>query len=271
MKQYRYHSGPGCGGCLIWAVLFILLFGGAPWLIQILGTLLVLGMSFVAFLGLAFLGFTYFVRHKVSTYERSQTETHNIFVTQLVNILVKIAQVDGQFTREEHTTIHEFFRQNLNYNYEQMLWVKELIKESEENSASLEELLAEFKELFAYEPRLILLDLVYRVVFAGQKYREPELELARRIAEYLQIKPYDHQSILAKYSRVFRQTVSTEENHYQVLGLEPGASAEEIKKAYRKLSMKYHPDKVGHLGEEFQKVAEEKMKEINVAYSSIKS
>ncbi len=45
---------------------------------------------------------------------------------------------------------------------------------------------------------------------------------------------------------------------------------ETIKKAYRTLSMKYHPDKVGHLGEEFRRVAEEKMKEINVAYEYFK-
>ena len=44
------------------------------------------------------------------------------------------------------------------------------------------------------------------------------------------------------------------------------ASAGVIKKSYRRLAMQYHPDKVGHLGEEFKKVAEEKMKEINVAY-----
>ena len=59
---------------------------------------------------------------------------------------------------------------------------------------------------------------------------------------------------------------SLEEQYYAVLGLEQGADFAEIKKAYRKLSMQYHPDKVGHLGDEFKKVAEEKMKEINVAY-----
>jgi DnaJ like chaperone protein len=55
-----------------------------------------------------------------------------------------------------------------------------------------------------------------------------------------------------------------------VLGLEPGADMETIKKSYRQLSMKYHPDKVSHLGEEFQEVAEEKMKEINAAYDFFK-
>ena len=45
---------------------------------------------------------------------------------------------------------------------------------------------------------------------------------------------------------------------------------ETIKKSYRQLSMKYHPDKVSHLGDEFKKVAEEKMKEINAAYDFFK-
>lgn len=57
-----------------------------------------------------------------------------------------------------------------------------------------------------------------------------------------------------------------EERYYAVLGLERGADFAAIKKSYRKLSMQYHPDKVGHLGDEFKNVAEEKMKEINVAY-----
>ena len=57
---------------------------------------------------------------------------------------------------------------------------------------------------------------------------------------------------------------------YEILGLSKSASQEEIKKAYRKLSMKYHPDKVGHLGDEFQKIAETKMKEINAAYDYFK-
>lgn len=47
-------------------------------------------------------------------------------------------------------------------------------------------------------------------------------------------------------------------------------SNEEIKKAYRKIAMENHPDKVGHLGEDIRKAAEEKFSRINVAYEKIK-
>ena len=45
---------------------------------------------------------------------------------------------------------------------------------------------------------------------------------------------------------------------------------EEVKKAYRKMAMKYHPDKVAHLGEDFRKTADEKFKKVNEAYEKIK-
>ena len=50
-------------------------------------------------------------------------------------------------------------------------------------------------------------------------------------------------------------------DYYAVLGLEKGASDDEIKKAFRKLAIKYHPDK-----NQGNKEAEEKFKDINEAY-----
>ncbi len=55
-----------------------------------------------------------------------------------------------------------------------------------------------------------------------------------------------------------------------ILGVGRDASPDEIKQAYRKLAGQYHPDKVGHLGEEFQKLAEERFKEIQEAYRVLK-
>lgn len=57
---------------------------------------------------------------------------------------------------------------------------------------------------------------------------------------------------------------------YEILGIPFGASQEQITSAYRQMAKQYHPDRVTHLGPEFQTLAEEKMKEINAAYQALK-
>jgi DnaJ-domain-containing protein 1 len=59
---------------------------------------------------------------------------------------------------------------------------------------------------------------------------------------------------------------STRTDPYAVLGLRPGATKDEIRAAYRNLIAKYHPDKVAHLGIEFQEIAKTKALELNRAY-----
>ncbi len=268
--EYRQHNQPGCGGCLLLLGLIILVTGGAPALLDFVGVLFYSGLAGLLLLFGLFWAFSYYVQRKVSTYEASQSESHKRFVVLLVNILVKIAQADGHFTKAELHTILNFFQYTLRYNQDQLYWVKQLIKEARDSQTSMAALLEEFRTSFAYEPRLILLELVYQIIYTKQPPLESELRQAREIAKVLEISPYDQRTIEAKYTYRQRQesasAATLEEQYYAVLGLEKGAGFDEIKKAYRKLSMQYHPDKVGHLGDEFRGVAEEKMKEINVAY-----
>ena len=58
-------------------------------------------------------------------------------------------------------------------------------------------------------------------------------------------------------------------NPYEVLGVSPNATDEEVKQAYRKLVKKYHPDQ--YKGTDYEATANEKLKEINEAYDMIKS
>jgi DnaJ like chaperone protein len=224
----------------------------------------------------AFFGFSWYIQKRVATYEASQTETHNRFVFLLVNILVNIAKSDGHFTKSELQTMLNFFQHSLHYNQDQMYWAKQLIKEARDNEQNLEELLTEFRSTFDYEPRLILLELVYQIIYTKKPVIDNELELAKKIGIFLEINEYQRNTIGAKYRSGYQGTSAgsggavSEQHYYAVLGVDKNADFTVIKKAYRKLSMQYHPDKVAHLGDEFKGVAEGKMKEINAAYDYFK-
>ncbi len=66
------------------------------------------------------------------------------------------------------------------------------------------------------------------------------------------------------------ESVETLDPH-TVLGVDRNASLDEVKRAYKQLALKYHPDKVQHLGEEFQKLAEDRFKDIQDAYMALTS
>ena len=98
---------------------------------------------------------------------------------------------------------------------------------------------------------------------ADNEVNNDEVILLKRIAELLGLSEEDFLSLKAMF-------VKDKNSFFKILDLEPSASDEEVKKAYRKMAMKFHPDKVHHLGPDFQKDAQEKFKKINTAYEEIK-
>jgi DnaJ like chaperone protein len=91
-----------------------------------------------------------------------------------------------------------------------------------------------------------------------------EIDILTRIASYLGISKKDFMSIKAMF--VIQNTDSV----YQILEISKSATDEEVKKAYRRMAVKYHPDKVSHLGPEHQNAAKEKFQKLTEAYDRIK-
>jgi hypothetical protein len=105
----------------------------------------------------------------------------------------------------------------------------------------------------------------YHFIYRPAKMRQRYKEAYRREGEDTQ---------QARYRENRRQEAQTEQGSskpdpYEVLGVQRGASIDEIKAAYRELAAKYHPDKVNHLGDEFKVMAEKKFKEIQEAYQKL--
>jgi DnaJ like chaperone protein len=114
-----------------------------------------------------------------------------------------------------------------------------------------------------YSSRLQVLHFLFGIANADGEISKSEVEVITRIANYLGISTKEFDSIRSMF-------IDNTEAYYTILEIDRNATIEEIKKAYRSMALKYHPDKVGHLGEDIRTAAEEKFKKVNEAYEKIK-
>lgn len=116
-----------------------------------------------------------------------------------------------------------------------------------------------------YSTRLELISLLLQIAKADGEFHSNELYVIEQIARSMMVQDADYQSILYLYQREKDQNWA-----YKALEIEPNATDEQVKKAYRRMAMKYHPDKVANAGEEIRQQATDKFRGINEAYEYIK-
>ncbi|RMD82612.1 MAG: hypothetical protein D6815_08815 [Candidatus Dadabacteria bacterium] len=256
---YRYNLG-----CL-WLLLLILLLGGTPLLVGLLRVFA--GLLLIGAVGGALLAW-WIRRHAVLEYRRARTARGVRFVELLVELLVRLAEADGELDRREVTAIRRFFQDQLGYRGEQLLWVRDLIKASRRSWRPLESICAEIATEYGLQERFLILQVLARVAQADGVVRAAEAQFIERVAILLGLQPY-----LAGFEFEGPSQAATDrriDEALATLGLSRGASPEEIKQAWRKLSLENHPDRVTHLGPEFRRLAEERMRRINAAYDVLK-
>ena len=115
-----------------------------------------------------------------------------------------------------------------------------------------------------YGARLQMLDFLFRIAKADGRVSPPELEKLVEIAEYMRISTLDFNSIKAMF-------VAQTDSAYTILEVPKTASENDIKKAYRNLVKKHHPDKLRNLGQAAEEAAREKFQRIQKAYEDIKN
>ena len=193
----------------------------------------------------------------VSNHDRSLN-----FITHLVGILISIAKADGRLSTHEISVIERAFV-SFGFKGEDLRFIRDLIKQTSRVDLDLQAVCYEYKQYSNYEERLSLLRIVYMVAFADKEFHTNEERMTNRIIGYLEINAEDAFEIRGEFC-------SDNDKHYKILSVTKDSSAEDIKKAYRLLSKKYHPDRVSHLGEEFATLASDKFQKINNAYEEIK-
>lgn len=201
---------------------------------------------------------------KGSGFENSGTQTQTAagdFNISLLVLCAAVMKADGRVVVGELEYVKAFFKRH--YGEERAKQFLLLLRDTLKKDFSARQVCLQIKQYMDHASRLQLLHLLYGVANADGSIDQRELTEIENIAGWLGISEADSMSLRAMYYKDVTHA-------YEVLELTENATDEEIKKAYRKLVVKYHPDKVSHLGEEMQAAANEKFQRMQAAYETIK-
>lgn len=194
----------------------------------------------------------------VSAYPK--TKPGDFMVSMLV-LFASVMKADKQLLKSELDFVKQFLKNQFQTNDVQDFMV--LFKDILNQEYHLRDVCRQIQRSMDHPSRLELVHVLFGLSQADGFIHLDEIKVIHTIARYMNVNENDFISIQAMFIR-------DSKSDYKILEVNPDATATEIKKAYRKMATKYHPDKVSHLGQELQKLAEEKFKSVNDAYQSIK-
>jgi DnaJ like chaperone protein len=197
-----------------------------------------------------------------STYTAGTARTtQGDFGMSLLVLVAAVMKADGKIVKSELDYVKKFFIMQFGQESakQAVLMLKDILKQE----IPVRDVCLQIRGNMDYASRLQLLHLLFNVSLADTIIHPSEIEIIEKISTYLGVASSDFLSIKNMF-------IPETDSSYKILEVEKSSSDEDIKKAYRKMAMKYHPDKVSHLGDEYRKTAEEKFKKVNEAYEKIK-
>lgn len=183
------------------------------------------------------------------------------FMVSLLVLFASVMKADDKLLRSELDYVKQFLRKQ--FREPEVQHYLQLFKGILKQQYSLRPVCLQIQRSMDHPSRLELMHMLFGLSNADRHIHKKELKVIELIAGYLNVNQKDFASIKAMF-------IKDTKSSYRILEIEPTASDAEVKSAYRKMAKKYHPDKVGHLGKELQKAAEEKFKAVNKAYQDIK-
>lgn len=185
------------------------------------------------------------------------------FKISLLVLIAVVMKADGRPQKQELDVVKRFLL--VNFGEAVALDALQILKGLLQQDINEEEVAMQIKYNMNYSSKLELLHLLFEIAYADGVGHPQELAVLLRISNRLGISSLDFDAIRAPYQKTKDVNWA-----YKALEIEPSASPEEIKKAYRRMAMKYHPDKVASLGEDIKRTATEKFRNVNEAYEELK-
>ena len=195
------------------------------------------------------------------TREEQRTGQRNSFLMSLIVLSAAVIKADGHFVKSELEYVKGFLRQNFGEDAAEQ--AKDIIKGLMEKDINVYEVGAQIRMYMNYSQRLQLFHYLVALAQSDNRVVQAEIDILGVIASAIGLSSQDTESIMSMFKNDL-------ESAYRVLEITSSATDEEVRKAYKRMALKYHPDKVSTLGEDVQKAAEEKFKNVQEAYEKIK-
>ena len=197
--------------------------------------------------------------------DTGQERARNNFLFSLMVLSAHMIQADGKIMHSEMEYMRRFLRRTFGADAEKqgndiLLRLFEYRKQQGE-SAWREQIITACHELRAIMPeadRTQMATFLAEIAKADGSISRTEVEALRELITHLGLNPELTEQLLSLGG-------TTLEEAYQVLGLTPEATDDEVRRAYRKLVVENHPDKVAHLGEDVKQAATKKLQQITEA------
>ena len=193
-------------------------------------------------------------------YRNAQTRGGD-FLSAILILFSAVMKADGVQKKSELDYIKRFLVQQVGLsNTRQLLQVfKNILKQE----FSLEDVCQQIKTQMDKPSILQLIHILFGLSQSDGDVHVDEVKVIKKIAGLLGVTGIEYDSIQG----MFKEDL---ESAYNVLGVSSDSLDQEVKKAYRKMANKYHPDKIAHLGDEFKEIAQEKFNSVSEAYQKIK-
>jgi DnaJ like chaperone protein len=194
--------------------------------------------------------------------QRSASSSQNDVPTMLIALSAAVMKADGKVLKSELTFVKSFFTQQFGpqFNQQHLATLKRFL---DGGDIPLQEICQDIQRRMQPEVRVQLLHYLFGIAKADGDVSPEEIDVINRISQMMGVPRVEFESV----KNMFYRNVDSD---YAVLGVDASATDDEVKKAYRKMAIKFHPDKVASMGEEFQKGANDKFQTIQDSYDAIK-
>lgn len=191
----------------------------------------------------------------------SSTTTSGSFAMTLLVVIAAVMKADGKVLKSELSYVKKYLIQQ--FGEDSAVEALQMLRKILEQDIPIDSVGHQIRQNLDYASRLQLIHLLFGVALADGAADSTELNVITSIAAAMGVSSKDFESIKSMF-------IANVDSAYKILEIERSATDDEVKKAYRKMAVKYHPDKVSHLGEDFQKQAKEKFQKVSEAYENIK-